>query len=89
MSSIDGSSVLIGVRQEREEARALDRHGQLALIERLRSRDAARHDLARLGDVALQGRKVIIVYRFDAFGGETAELLASRKAARGGGFHNK
>src|SRR5450755_495655 len=86
----DASSVLIGVRQEREEARTFDRDRQLPLIEGLRTRDAARYDLAGLGNVALQGRKILVVDRLHAFGGEAAEFLAPRKAARGAaGFHNQ
>src|SRR5450631_42475 len=86
----DASSVLIGVRQEREEARTFDRDRELPLIEGLRTRDAARYDLAGLGNVALQGRKILVVDRLHAFGGEAAEFLAPRKAARGAaGFHNQ
>src|SRR6185437_1081681 len=54
MTSIALASVLIGVGQQRQEARALDRDRELTLIEGLRAGDAARDDLAGLGDVALQ-----------------------------------
>ena len=54
-------SMLVGVRQQREEARALDRHRELALVEGLRAGDAARHDLARLGDVALERGQILVV----------------------------
>src|SRR4029077_2790837 len=73
--------VLIGVRQQRQETRALDRDRELALVEGLRSRDAARHDLAGLGDIALECREILVVDRLHPFGGETAELLATREAA--------
>src|SRR4029077_10833098 len=82
------SSVLVGVRKQREEARALDRDRELALIEGLGARNAARHDLAGLGDVALQSRKILVIDGFHALGGESAEFLAPRKTARSTGFHN-
>src|ERR1700686_1630169 len=82
------SSVLVGVREQREEARALDRDREVALIEGLRARNAARHDLAGLGDVALQSRKVLVVDGLHALGGESAEFFAPREAARSTGFHN-
>src|ERR1700688_3875582 len=80
MSSMAAPSVLIGVRQQRQEARALDGGRQLALEEALGAGDAARHDLAGLGHVVLQRRQILVVDRGDAVGGETAELLAPRKA---------
>ena len=40
--------MLIGVGQQGQEACALDRRGELALIERLRARDAAGDNLAGL-----------------------------------------
>src|SRR6185436_15707335 len=76
-------SVLIGVRQQRQEARTLHGHCELPLIERLRARDAARNDLARLGDVALQRGQILVVDVLHAFGGEAAELLPTGEAAVG------
>src|ERR1700757_3043139 len=73
--------MLIGVRQQREEARALDRHRELALVEGLGPRDAARHDLARFGDVALEYPQILVIDRLHPFGGEAAELLTTREAA--------
>ena len=70
--------MLVGVRQEREEARALHRLGQLTLVERARAGDAARHDLAGLGDVVLQGREILVVDALDTVSGELAELLAAK-----------
>src|SRR5579863_6413028 len=87
MTSMRAALMLIGVRQQGEEARALDRDRQLALIEGLRARDAARDDLSRLGDVALEGCQVLVVDGLHALGGEAAELLAPREAARRIGFH--
>src|SRR5882762_1734322 len=81
MTSIGVASMLIGIRQQGEEACALDRYGELALIERLRARDAARNDLARFGDVALQGGEILVIDVLHAFGGEAAKLLAAREAA--------
>src|SRR6185437_3825854 len=81
MTSIGGASMLVRVRQQGEEACALDRDGELALIERLRTRDAARNDLARLGDVALERGEILVIDVLHALGGEAAELLAAGEAA--------
>src|SRR5204863_417045 len=83
MTSIGAPSVLVGIGQQRQEARALDRHRQLALIEGLGPRDAARNDLAGLGDVALERAEILVVDRLHALGGEAAELLTTREAAAG------
>jgi len=69
--------MLIGVGQQREEARALDGHRELALVEGLRAGDAARNDLACLGDVALERGEILVVDLLDAFGGEASKLLAA------------
>src|SRR5256885_10375785 len=81
MTSIEVPSVLIGVGQQRQKARPLDRHRELALIEGFRAGDAARNDLARLGDIALQGGEILVVDRLHPFGGEAAELAAPRETA--------
>src|SRR5580704_17950432 len=73
--------MLVGVRQQGEEACALDRNGELALIERLRARNAAGDDLARLSDVALQRGQIFVVNVLNAFGCEAATLLAARETA--------
>src|SRR6185312_306980 len=49
------------VRQQAEEARTLDCLGELALLLRRHCGDAARHDLAALGDVTLQQLHVLVV----------------------------
>src|SRR5215475_7877796 len=49
------------VRQQSEEARALDRLRELALLLRRHRGDATWHDLAALGDVALQQPRVLVV----------------------------
>src|SRR5512134_1798223 len=73
--------MLVGVRQQREVTRTLDRRRELALIERLRARDAARDDLSSLGDVLLQRAQILVVDLLHAFGGETAELATARERA--------
>src|SRR6185503_15759626 len=73
--------MLVGVRQQREVTRTLDRGRQLALVERLGARDAARHDLAGLGDVLLQDREILVVDLLHALGGEAAELATARERA--------
>src|SRR5688572_8416223 len=74
-------SMLVGVGQQREVARALDRGRELTLVESLRARDAARDDLARLGDVLLERGQILVVDLLHAFGGETAELATAREGA--------
>src|SRR5690606_27132364 len=78
------TSVLVGVRQQREEARALDRHRKLALEIALGAGDAAGHDLAGLGNVALERGQVLVVDRLHAIGGEAAEFLAADETRHGG-----
>src|SRR6202011_2828515 len=73
--------MLVGVRQQGQEACALDRNSELALIERLRARDAAGDDLARLGDVALQRGEIFVVNILHALGCEAAELPPAQKTA--------
>src|SRR6202045_2610417 len=73
--------MLVGVRQQGEEACALDRNGELALIERLRARNAAGDDLARLSDVALQRGQIFVINVLNAFGCEAAKLLPARETA--------
>src|SRR5438067_2669258 len=66
----------IGVRQQREKARALDRRRKLSLIVRLRAGDPRRHDLAVLLDEVLEDVDVLVVDLLHLFGGEAAELAA-------------
>src|SRR5512137_1907998 len=72
----NAGSVLVRVREQREETSPLHRERQLALIVRPRAGDAARDDLARLGDVALQRGEILVIDPLDAFGREFAELTA-------------
>src|SRR5690606_36859921 len=73
-------SVPVSIWQQRQESRALDRGRELALIDRARAGDPARDDLARLGDVLLERRKILVIDLLDAFRGEAAKLLASKIA---------
>ena len=63
----DAPQCTIGVRQQRQEPRALDRGRQLALVARLGAGDARRHDLAVLVDEILQELDVLVVDLLDAF----------------------
>src|SRR5277367_6804113 len=76
--------VLVGVRQQGQEAGAANRELQLALIVSARTRDAARHYLAGLGDVALERRQILVVDLLDVIGRESAELLAAEKTCHVG-----
>src|SRR5882762_9096236 len=71
--------VLIGVREQGQEARTPDGELQLALIVSARTRDAARNDLAGLSDIALERRQILVVDLLDVVGRESAELLAAKK----------
>src|SRR5690606_31584210 len=71
--------VVVGVRDQRQETGALDRGRQLALVARLGAGDAARDDLAGLGQVLAQGVEILVVDLLDALGGELAELAAAEK----------
>src|SRR5690606_14305758 len=71
--------VVVGVRDQGQVARALDRGRQLALVLRLGAGHAARHDLAGLGEVLAQGVEILVVDLLDALGGELAELAAAEK----------
>jgi hypothetical protein len=66
--------VLIGVGQQRKKPCALDRGGQLALISRLGSGDAARHDFTGFGNVLFQGFQILVIDLIDAFRGELERL---------------
>src|SRR5690348_12915462 len=71
--------VVVGVRDQGQEARALDRGRQLALVLRLGAGDPARDDLAGLGQVLAQGVEILVVDLLDALGGELAELAAAEE----------
>src|SRR5262245_41756947 len=72
-------SVQVGVRQQREEARALDRVGQLALVAGGGPGDARRDDLAGLVHEILQRLDVLVVDPLHLLGGEAAELAPAEQ----------
>ena len=69
-------AVLVAVRDQGQEARALDGGVELALIDRARAGQAGRDDLAVFGDEIAQGVDVLVVDFLDAGDGEAAEALA-------------
>src|SRR3954464_4851717 len=74
-----GSSMQIGVRNQRQETRALDRFRELTLVAGGGAGDARRDDLAGLVDEVLQHFDVLVVDPLDLVGGEAAELAAAEK----------
>src|SRR3989442_12227647 len=73
------SSMQVGVRQQREEARALDRLGQLPLISGLGAGDVRLDYLAGLVDEVLQHLDVLVVDPLHLLGREAAELAAAEQ----------
>src|SRR5690606_33524276 len=71
-----GSVVVVGVRQQGQEAGTLDRGVQLALIVCLRAGQASGDDLAVLLDEITQGVEILVVDLFNARCREAAELAA-------------
>src|SRR5918993_2963681 len=69
-------AVLVGVRNHRQEACALDGGVQLTLVDRAGAGQAGRDDLAVFRDEIAQGVDVLVVDLFDAGDGEAAEALA-------------
>src|SRR5690606_21909557 len=69
-----GSVVVVGVRQQGQEARALDGGAQLTRVVCLGAGQAGRDDLAVCLDEIAQGVQIFVVDLFDAGGGEAAEL---------------
>src|SRR5690606_41347638 len=76
MTVCPGSVVVIGVRQQGQEAGALDGAVQLALIVCLGAGQASRDDLAVLLDEIAQGVEILVVDLFHAGCREAAELAA-------------
>ena len=68
--------MLVAVRDQGQEARALDGGVQLALVDRAGAGQARRDDLAVFGDEVAQGVDVLVVDFLDAGDGEAAEALA-------------
>src|SRR5262245_61919112 len=91
--------LLHGIGQQAEEARALDRLREHALLLGRHGGDAARHDLAALADETLQQLHVLVVDLRCVRPGERAGLAAPEErpaagraataaaATRGGGAH--
>src|ERR1041385_1981753 len=73
--------LLYHVRQQTEKARALDRLRELTLLLGRHSGDPARHDLAALGDVALQQLHVLVVDFRRIRAGKRAALAATEEGA--------
>src|SRR6476659_9175597 len=74
-------SMHVGVRQQREITRALDRNGELPLVARLGARDARRNDLAVLVDEILQHTQVFVVDLLHAFCRKPEELAPANQRA--------
>src|ERR1051325_9573351 len=75
---VDHSENLVSrERQQRDDARALDRALQLALMQRARAGDAARKNLAALGDELLERLHVFVVDVLDLLDAELADALAA------------
>jgi hypothetical protein len=68
--------VLVAVRQQREETRALDSGVQLALENGAGTGQACRNDLAVFGNEVTQCVDVFVVNLFHTGHGEAAEALA-------------
>src|SRR5258708_14297374 len=73
------SSMQVGVRQQREEAGALDRLGQLSLVAGRGAGDARRNNLAGLVDEVLQHLDVLVVDPLHLLGREAAELASAEQ----------
>src|SRR5690606_27537494 len=71
-----GSVVVIGVRQQGQEAGALDSGVQLALIVCLGTGQASGDDLAVLLDEITQSVEILVIDLVNAGRGEAAELAA-------------
>src|SRR5512136_2860643 len=72
----------VGVGQQRQEARTLDRHRKLALIVGLGAGDTGRDDLAVFVDEVFEELDVLIVDFLDAFRSEATELAAFEQRSK-------
>src|SRR5579859_1289233 len=75
-SMISSGLDLRGERQQRDVAGLLDGVGQTALARSTDAGDAARHDLAALGDEAVQHLDVFVIDVVDLLDAEAAHFLA-------------
>src|SRR5438105_14015815 len=78
-----GIPLLDHVRQEPDEPRPLDRFGELALLLGRDRRDAARYDLAALGDVAAEQAHVLVIDLRCLVAGEGAGFAAAMEGPAG------
>src|SRR5690554_3325756 len=76
--------LLQDVREQTKEAGALDRLGEEALLLGRHGGDAARHDLAALGNEALQQLHVLVVDLRRVGAGERAGLAAPEERPAAG-----
>src|SRR5437763_13493278 len=81
-----GTVLANDVGQEAEEPRALDGAREFALLLGGHRRDAARHDLAALGDVTHQQLGILVVDLRRVRTCERAGLAAAEKRTAGTGF---
>src|SRR6185369_10519423 len=81
MTSMFPFSLLNHVRQQAEEAGALDGLGQNALLLRRDRGDAGRHDLAALGDEPAQQTDVLVIDLRRVIARERAGLAAAEERA--------
>src|ERR1700710_2135035 len=79
MGGVSSDAVLVAVRQQGQEARALDGGGQLALVERAGARQASRRDLAVFTDEVAQDVDILVVDVIDLGDREAAEALAAEQ----------
>src|SRR5574343_418095 len=73
--------MVVGVRQQGQEAGALDSGAQLTLVAGLGAGQTSRHDLGVFLDVFLQDVHILVVDLFDLFSGEAAELATLEQTA--------
>ena len=79
-------SLLHGVGKQGEKAGALDGAGQFALLLGRNGGDTAGHDLATLGNVALQKTGVLVVNRGSIVAREGANFATAEKWFYGHGL---
>src|SRR5688500_14570530 len=72
------------IGQQGEKARTLDRPGELTLLLLAYRRYARRHDLAALGDIALQETHILVVDLRCVRAGERTGLAAAMERPPGG-----
>src|SRR5690606_23746644 len=82
--ALGAARLLNDVRQQGERAGALDRLRELALLLDRNRRDAARHDLAALGNEALEQLHVLVVDLRRVRTGERAGLAPAVERAADG-----